>query len=73
MFLSFGKNKEPKCISVQIEKKKLKGPPFYSQKSGDQKYLWRSRNYCKPSKSIIRFLTIAFRNFGKGKRQSVKK
>ena len=31
MFLSFRKDKEPKCISVQIEKK-LKGPPFHFQK-----------------------------------------
>ena len=35
MFLSFRKNKEPKCISVQIEKK-LKGPPFHFQKCVDQ-------------------------------------
>ena len=40
MFLSFSKNKEPKCISVQIEKKiNKKGPPFHFQKCIDQKYL----------------------------------
>ena len=45
MSLSFGKIKEPKCISVQIEKKKSKGPRFQFPKYVDQKYLWRSRNY----------------------------
>ena len=70
MFVSVSKNKEPKCIFVQIEQ--TKGPPFHFQKSVDQKYLWRSRNYKEPSKSIIIFLTIVFRNLGKGKRQKVK-
>ena len=38
MFLSFGKNKEPKWMPVKIEKK-LKGPLFHFQKCVDQKYL----------------------------------
>ena len=45
MFLSFRKNKETKCISVQISKKKLKRPSFHCQKCVDQKYLWGGRNY----------------------------
>ena len=52
--------------------KKLKVSSFHCHKCVDQKYLWRSRNYQEPSKSIIRFLTIVFRNLGKGKRQKVK-
>ena len=70
MFVSVSKNKEPKCIFVQIEQ--TKGSPFHFQKSVDQKYLWRSRNYQEPSKSIIRFLTIVIWNLEKGKRQKLK-
>ena len=44
MFLSFRKNKETKCISVQISKK-FKRIAVHCQKYVDKKYLWRSRNY----------------------------
>ena len=41
IFLSFRKNKETKCISLQISKKKKKvdGPQFHCQKCVDQKHL----------------------------------
>ena len=38
IFLSFRKNKEIKCISVQISNH-FKGPSFHCQKFVDQKYL----------------------------------
>ena len=69
VFLSFRKNKE--TISWNF-KKNSKGLPFHCQKCVDQKYLWRSRNYWEPLKSIIRFLTIAIWNLDKGKRQNLK-
>ena len=72
MFLSFRKNKETKCISVEILNKNLKGLPFDCQKCVDQKYLWRNRTSKEPSKSILRFLTIVIWNLEKRKRQNLK-
>ena len=72
MFLSFIEKIKNQNAYLCKLKKNLKGSPFHSQKCVDQKYLWRSRNYLEPSKPIIRFLTIVFRNLGKGKRQKVK-
>ena len=63
MFLSFRKNKETKCIFVQIsKKKKIKRPSFLCQKRADQEL----------SKSIIRFLTILIWNLDKWKSQKLK-
>ena len=46
--------------------------PFHCYKCVHQKYLWRSRNYQEPSKSILRFLTIVIWNLSKGKKQKFK-
>ena len=43
IFLSFSKNKETRCISQEIKKKKLKGSLFHCQKKVDQKYFSDSR------------------------------
>ena len=46
MFLSFKKNKETKCISVQIPKN-FKRDAVSLSKCLDEKYLWRSRTSYK--------------------------
>ena len=73
IFLSFRKNKETKCVSVQISRT-AKGLSFHCQK-----FVWRSGTLQKPSKSIIkkdgisiRFSIIFTWNFEKWKRQKLK-